>query len=48
MSNMAVEKPGILEIDQPEPVAVIKEIGGQQIIVAEDDRHRHCARFKLI
>jgi hypothetical protein len=48
MSNMAVEKPGIFEIDQPEPVAVIQEIGGQEIIVAEDDRQRRLRRFKPV
>jgi hypothetical protein len=46
MSNMAV-KTGILEVDQPEPVAIIKEIGGQQIVVPEYDRQGALGRLKL-
>jgi hypothetical protein len=48
MSNMAVEKPAYSKVDQPEPVAVIEEIGRQEIIVAEDDRQWHLCRFQPV
>ena len=37
---------GIVPVDQPEPLAVVDEIGGQQIVVAEDDRQAAPARLR--
>ena len=38
---------GIFVVDQPEPRAVVDEVGGEQVVVAGDDRQRHLRRLEL-
>ena len=39
---------GIFEVDQPQPLAVVEEVGRQQIVVAEDDRQRLLRLLQLV
>jgi len=40
-------EPGVVPVDEPETRAVIDEIGGEQIVVAKDDRNRSDGALKL-
>ena len=37
---------GILPVDEPEPVAVVDEVGGQKVVVPEDDLDRPGRRLQ--
>jgi hypothetical protein len=38
----------ILPVDQPETRAVVDEVAGQEVVMAEDDRERHLRRLQRV